>query len=94
VIRSFRCGETKAIFELTGSRKFKAIEKSALGRLLRLNAANSLQDLAAIRGNHLESLAGDRKGQHSIRINDQYRICFVWNEKEKGADEVEIVDYH
>jgi proteic killer suppression protein len=94
VIRSFRCGETKAVFELAGSRKFKAIEKPALGRLLRLNAATSLQDLAAIRGNRLEALAGNRKGQHSIRINDQYRICFVWNEKEKGADEVEIVDYH
>lgn len=94
MIRSFRCDETRAIFELTGSKKFKAIGKSALGRLLRLNAATSLQDLAAIRGNHLEPLLGDWKGQYSIRIDDQYRICFVWNETEKGAEAVEIVDYH
>jgi len=76
VIRSFRCDDTKAIFELTGSKKYRAIEKSAYGRLLRLNAASSLQDLSAIRGNRLEALAGDRAGQYSIRINDQYRICF------------------
>lgn len=94
MIRSFRCEETRAIFELTGSKRFKAVEKSAQSRLLRLNAATSLQDLAAIRGNRLEALVGDRKGQHSIRINDQYRICFVWNEAEKGADDVEIVDSH
>jgi toxin HigB-1 len=75
-------------------RKFKAIEKSALSRLLRLNAATSLQDLAAIRGNRLEALMDDRKGKHSIRINDQYRICFVWSESEKAAQDVEIVDYH
>jgi proteic killer suppression protein len=94
VIRSFRCGETNAIFNLEGSRKFKGIESSALARLLRLHAATSLRDLQAIRGNRLEAMSGDRKGQHSIRINDQYRICFVWNEKEKGAEQVEIVDYH
>lgn len=94
MIRSFRCEETKAIFDLTGSKKFKAIEKSALSRLLRLNAATSLQDLVAIRGNRLEALAGDRKSRHSIRINDQYRICFAWSDAEKGAEDVEIVDYH
>ena len=94
MIRSFRSDETKAVFELTGSKKFRTIEKSAYGRLLRLNAATSLQDLSAIRGNRLEALMGDRKGQYSIRINDQYRICFVWNDAEKGAEQVEIVDYH
>lgn len=61
-------------------------------RLDRLEAATSLEDLAAIPGHHLEKLAGDRAGQYSIRINDQYRICFHW--RNGAAEEVEIVDYH
>ncbi len=61
-------------------------------KLARLSAATSLQDLRELRGNRLESLKGDRLGQHSIRVNDQYRICFRW--EENHADEVEIVDYH
>jgi proteic killer suppression protein len=61
-------------------------------RLIRLHAAERLEDLAAIRGNRLEALKGDRKGQYSIRINDRYRICFHW--EEKGPCNVEIVDYH
>jgi len=61
-------------------------------KLARLHAAESLNDLASLQGNRLEKLAGDRAGQHSIRLNDQYRICFVWSTK--GADNVEIVDYH
>jgi toxin HigB-1 len=92
MIRSFRCKDTEAIFERIGSRKFRNIEKPAYKRLLRLDAATSLADLGAIRGNHLEALAKDRQGQHSIRINDQYRICFTWSEQ--GPENVEIVDYH
>jgi proteic killer suppression protein len=91
MIRSFRCEETKAIFDRKGSRKFRTIEKSAYVRLLRLDAAQILQDLAAIRGNRLEALAGDRAGQHSIRVNDQYRICFLWTMN--GPEDAEIVGY-
>jgi len=92
VIRSFRCDETKAIFERTGSKRFRSIEAAAYGRLLRLHAATSLLDLAAIRGNRLEALKGDRNGQHSIRVNDRYRICFVWSAG--NVEAAEIVDYH
>jgi proteic killer suppression protein len=68
------------------------IEDQTRMRLIRLNAAESLWDLGAIRGNRLETLKGDRLGQYSIRINDQFRICFRW--EEKGPSDVEIVDYH
>jgi proteic killer suppression protein len=61
-------------------------------KLAQLNAAAKLEDLRAFPGNRLEALAGDRKGQHSVRINDQYRICFVW--KDGDAHQVEVVDYH
>ena len=92
MIRSFRCDETKAIFEGEGSLKFRSIERAAKRRLDLLAAATSLRDLAAIRSNHLEALAGNRKGQHSIRVNQQWRICFVWERAD--AWQVEIVDYH
>jgi len=69
-----------------------AIEDQARTRLIRLNATQSLKDLAALRGNRLETLKGKRAGQYSIRINDQFRICFKW--EEKGPSDVEIVDYH
>ncbi len=69
-----------------------AIEDQAHTRLIRLNAAQSLKDLAALRGNRLETLKGKRAGQYSIRINDQFRVCFKW--EEKGPSDVEIVDYH
>ncbi|PSJ65266.1 type II toxin-antitoxin system RelE/ParE family toxin [Kumtagia ephedrae] len=68
------------------------IVKRAVNKLTILNAANDIDDLKSPPGNHLEELHGDRKGQHSIRINDQWRICLVWNNG--GADDVEIVDYH
>jgi toxin HigB-1 len=68
------------------------IEEQARTRLIRLDSATSLEDLRALRGNRLEALAGKRKGQFSIRINDQYRICFKW--KAKGPTDVEITDYH
>lgn len=69
-----------------------SIPKVATLKLDQLNAATSLNDLCIPLNNRLEALAGDRKGQHSIRINDQYRICFIWNSV--GANQVEIVDYH
>jgi proteic killer suppression protein len=92
MIRSFRCQETKAIQEGYGSRRFRGIEEPARKRLRWLAAATSLTDLGAIRGNRLEALKSDRAGQHSIRINDRWRICFSW--REGNAYGVEIVDYH
>jgi proteic killer suppression protein len=92
MIRSFLCRETQAIHEGFGSRKFRGIEEQARKRLRWLDAATSLTDLGAIRGNRLEVLKGDRAGQHSIRINDRLRICFSW--REGTANNVEIVDYH
>ncbi len=92
MIRSFRCAETRALAEGFGSRSFRNIEDQARKRLRWLHAAISLADLAAIRGNRLEALSRDRVGQHSIRINDQWRICFSW--REENAHDVEIVDYH
>ncbi len=92
MIVSFRCRETEALHRNLGSRRFSGIERAARARLLRLAAATSLQDLAAVRGNRLEALHGGRLGEHSIRINDQWRICFVW--REGNAHEVEITDYH
>jgi proteic killer suppression protein len=68
------------------------IEEQARTRLIRLDSATSLEDLRALRGNRLEALSGSRKGQFSIRINDQYRICFHW--EAKGPTDVEITDYH
>lgn len=92
MIRSFRCSETKAIFEGRGSRKFRNIEAAAKRRLDVLHAVVSLAGLGAVRSNHLEALTGDRKGQHSIRVNLQWRVCFVWSGGH--AWDVEIVDYH
>jgi proteic killer suppression protein len=92
VIRSFRCSETEKLFHRQRSRKFRAIERSALRKLDLLDAANSLQVLATLPGNRLERLRGDREGQYSIRINDQWRICFEW--KDGHAYQVEIADYH
>ena len=73
---------------------FSAIERSARLKLDRMEAAAVLQDLAVLPGNRFEALAGDRKGQYSIRINDQWRICFEWPEGAPGPSSVEIVDYH
>jgi len=92
VIRGFRCPETKKIFDGTVSRKLPGdIQKTARRKLKYLDAANSLIDLRTP-GNHLEALKGDRIGQHSIRINDQWRICFEW--KDGDATRIEITDYH
>jgi proteic killer suppression protein len=92
VIESFRCADTETLRNGYSVLRFKAFEESARTRLRRLDAATTLQDLIAIRGNRLEALKGDRRGQYSIRINDQWRICFKW--KDGRAQEVEIVDYH
>lgn len=92
MIRSFRGKDTQAVFQREFSRKFNAIASVAKRKLDHLHAATSLADLAAVPGNRLEALAGDRAGQYSIRINDQWRICFEW--KDADAYSVEIVDYH
>ena len=92
MIRSFRDAEAEKLFDDEFSRKHQAIERPAQRKLTALDEAETLQDLAALPGNHLEALKGDRKGQHSIRINDRYRICFAW--ADGYATDVEIVDYH
>jgi proteic killer suppression protein len=92
VIRTFRCQETERIFRGGVSRAFPPdIQRRALAKLLLLDGAADLADLRASPGLRLEALKGDRAGQWSIRINEQWRICFVWD---NGADQVEIVDYH
>jgi len=92
MIRSFSCEQTKDLFESRAVKRFVNIERVARRKLLQLHAVVSLLDLRIPPGNMLEALSGDRKGQHSIRINGQWRICFVW--QEDGAYNVEIVDYH
>jgi proteic killer suppression protein len=93
VIRSFRNKLTKAVFDGEAPKGFPAdLVKVARRKLRYLHAACDLIDLRSPPGNRLETLAGDRKGQHSIRINDQFRVCFVWTAD--GPSEVEIVDYH
>jgi proteic killer suppression protein len=92
MIRTFRCKDAEAIFHLEGSRKFRNIEQAAYRRIVMLDGAQTLADLAALRSNRLEPLRGNRAGQYSIRVNDQWRICFVW--RENDAWNVEIVDYH
>ncbi|MCB1122872.1 MAG: type II toxin-antitoxin system RelE/ParE family toxin [Verrucomicrobiae bacterium] len=92
MILSFRDKETESIWTSEKSRKYQAILRPALRKLIQLNAAEVLEDLRFPPGNRLEALHGDRNGQYSIRINQQYRICFVWSES--GPSEVEIVDYH
>ncbi len=92
VIKSFKCQETARIFRREHSGKFGRIEKVALRKLLLLEGSDRIDDLRIPPANRLEKLRGDREGQYSIRINDQWRICFIW--KEGSAFEVEIVDYH
>jgi proteic killer suppression protein len=92
VIESFRCKDTGALFKSVRVARFVNIEASARRKLKMLDAAKKLGDLRAPPGNRLEALAGERVGQHSIRVNDQFRICFRWTEN--GAEAVEIVDYH
>ena len=92
MIKSFACKETEALFQDISIRRYQAIERQARRKLLYLHSVRNLKDLSQPPGNKLESLKGDRKGQHSIRINDQWRICFQW--RDGHAFNVEIVDYH
>jgi proteic killer suppression protein len=93
VIRSFRCKETEKIFSRQVSRRLpRDIQQIALRKLRMLNRAVTLQDLRVPHANRLEKLRGDRAGEYSIRINDQWRICFEW--REGDAHNVEITDYH
>jgi len=92
MIRSFKDAATARLFADIDVPRFRGIERQARRKLLLLHAAGSLNDLRSPPGNMLEALKGDRRGQHSIRISRQWRICFVWYEG--GAENVEIVDYH
>lgn len=92
MIRSFRDPRTEALFNDEDVPRFRAIERVARRKLLYLHQARRLEDLRVPPGNRLEALKGNRKGQHSIRINDRWRVCFRW--KDADAFDVEIVDYH
>ena len=92
MIRSFACADTQALFNSRAVARFRNIERAARRKLLQIHAATELASLRIPPGNRLEALKGNRKGQHSIRINSQWRVCFVWTQD--GAADVEIVDYH
>ena len=92
MIRSFACSYTEALFKSRDVPRFRNIERVARRKLLQLHAATELNSLRVPPGNRLEALKDERKGQHSIRVNDQWRVCFVW--QKDGAHKVEIVDYH
>ncbi len=92
MIRSFGDAETRKLFETGRSKRFSAFADIAMRKLAQLDAAHTLEFLRSPPGNRLEALKGDRKGQYSIRINDQFRVCFRWTQD--GPERVEIVDYH
>ncbi len=94
MILSYRDERTRDFATGKRVKAFFGIERAARLKLDRLEAAASLKDLAALPGNRFEALKGKRKGQYSIRINDQWRVCFEWPDKSPGATHVEIVDYH
>ena len=91
-IKSFKCKETEALFNGRRVPRWVNMERAALRKLEQLDWSTILDDLRIPPGDKLEALKGNRKGQHSIRINDQWRVCFIWSVD--GATEVEIVDYH
>ncbi len=92
MIRSFGNAETRILFELGHVKRWANIERQALRKLVQLDLAQNINDLRVPPGNRLEALSGDRKGQWSIRVNDQFRVCFKWSED--GPTDVEIGDYH
>ena len=92
MVKTFKCKDTENLFNDFDVKRFRGISRAARIKLEVLNAAVSLNSLRVPPGNRLEQLKGNRKGQHSIRINHQWRICFVW--KDENAIDVEIVDYH
>jgi proteic killer suppression protein len=92
VIASFRCNDTAMLAGGTPVKRFRNIERAALRKLRQLQVSTRIDDLRVPPGNRLEALVGDRAGQHSIRVNDQWRICFRWFSG--AAHDVEIVDYH
>ena len=92
MIKGFKCRDTQALFETGKSRRFSSILTVAARKLTMLDAAQTLEFLKSLPGNRLERLKGDRDGQHSIRINDQFRLCFRWTSE--GPTDVEVVDYH
>lgn len=92
MIRAFKSKETASLFRLEPTRRWANIERAALRKLIQLDLASNINDLRVPPGNQLEALAGNRKGQWSIRINDQFRICFRWSFD--GPEDVEIVDCH
>ena len=91
-IKSFKCAETEKMFKGERVKRFANIQAGAMRKLAILNRAGKLEDLGVPPGNRLEALKRDRLGQHSIRVNDQFRVCFVWTGTD--AENVEIVDYH
>jgi toxin HigB-1 len=92
MIQSFKCKDTLALFEGENPRRFRAFAMIAERKLAQLDAAQTLAFMRAPPGNQLEALKGDRKGEYSIRINAQWRVCFIWTAN--GPTNVEIVDYH
>lgn len=91
MIKSFKCKDTKKLYKRKFTKKFSGIERPALKKLKILNSTPDLITLAGLPGNQFETLTGDRKGQHSIRVNKQWRVCFKWTDE---PEDVEIVDYH
>jgi len=92
VIKSVRCADTQALFEIGKCKRFSGISNVATRKLAQLDAAHTLEFLRSPPGNRLEAFRGSRAGQYSIRVNNQFRLCFLWTAA--GPEHVEIVDYH